>query len=55
MCRLGTAEVESALLKGSKDVSEAAVVGFPHEIKGMLLMRCLSPTDSDSDLLCLSN
>lgn len=33
--RLGTAEVESALLKGSKDVSEAAVVGFPHDIKGM--------------------
>eukprot|EP01031_Cornospumella_fuschlensis_P041278 gene41278-50380_t len=32
---LGTAEVESALLKGSKDVSEAAVVGFPHEIKGV--------------------
>eukprot|EP01031_Cornospumella_fuschlensis_P040918 gene40918-49908_t len=31
--KLGTAEVESALLKGSKDVSEAAVVGFPHEIK----------------------
>ncbi|MAM61508.1 MAG: acetate--CoA ligase [Maritimibacter sp.] len=31
--RMGTAEVESALVAHSK-VSEAAVVGFPHEIKG---------------------
>ena len=31
--RLGTAEVESALVAHSS-VSEAAVVGFPHEIKG---------------------
>jgi len=31
--RLGTAEVESALVAHSK-VSEAAVVGFPHAIKG---------------------
>src|SRR5690606_29204653 len=31
--RLGTAEVESALVAHPK-VSEAAVVGFPHEIKG---------------------
>ena len=31
--RLGTAEVESALVAHNK-VSEAAVVGFPHEIKG---------------------
>jgi acetyl-CoA synthetase len=31
--RLGTAEVESALV-GHKDVAEAAVVGFPHDIKG---------------------
>lgn len=31
--RLGTAEIESALV-AHKDVSEAAVVGFPHEIKG---------------------
>ena len=31
--RLGTAEVESALVSHEK-VSEAAVVGFPHEIKG---------------------
>ncbi|MBM3503949.1 MAG: acetate--CoA ligase [Alphaproteobacteria bacterium] len=31
--RLGTAEVESALV-GHTSVAEAAVVGFPHEIKG---------------------
>ena len=31
--RMGTAEVESALVLHSK-VSEAAVVGFPHDIKG---------------------
>jgi acetyl-CoA synthetase len=31
--RLGTAEIESALVKHAK-VSEAAVVGYPHEITG---------------------
>jgi acetyl-CoA synthetase len=31
--RLGTAEIESALVAHA-DVAEAAVVGFPHEIKG---------------------
>ena len=31
--RMGTAEVESALVSHS-DVAEAAVVGFPHDIKG---------------------
>jgi len=31
--RLGTAEIESALV-AHKDVAEAAVVGYPHEIKG---------------------
>jgi acetyl-CoA synthetase len=31
--RIGTAEIESALV-ANKDVAEAAVVGFPHEIKG---------------------
>jgi acetyl-CoA synthetase len=34
--RLGTAEVESALVSHPK-VSEAAVVGYPHEIKGQAL------------------
>ncbi len=31
--RLGTAEIESALV-GNRKVAEAAVVGFPHDIKG---------------------
>ncbi|MBI4612320.1 MAG: acetate--CoA ligase [Planctomycetes bacterium] len=31
--RIGTAEVESAIV-GHKSVAEAAVVGFPHELKG---------------------
>ncbi|MBI4652459.1 acetyl-coenzyme A synthetase, partial [Candidatus Desantisbacteria bacterium] len=31
--RLGTAEIESALV-ADKNVAEAAVVGFPHDIKG---------------------
>jgi acetyl-CoA synthetase len=31
--RLGTAEIESALV-GNDNVAEAAVVGFPHEVKG---------------------
>jgi len=31
--RMGTAEVESALVS-HKDVAEAAVIGFPHDIKG---------------------
>ena len=34
--RLGTAEVESALVEHD-DVAEAAVVGYPHDIKGCLL------------------
>jgi acetyl-CoA synthetase len=34
--RIGTAEVESALVSHPK-VSEAAVVGYPHEIKGQAL------------------
>jgi acetyl-CoA synthetase len=32
--RLGTAELESALMEHA-DVAEAAVVGFPHDIKGV--------------------
>lgn len=31
--RLGTAEVESAMLEHGQ-VAEAAVVGFPHDVKG---------------------
>ena len=48
--RMGTAEVESALV-AHPDVAEAAVVGYPHEIKGqsiyayVTLMQGIEPTD----------
>ncbi|MCB1214599.1 MAG: acetyl-coenzyme A synthetase, partial [Deltaproteobacteria bacterium] len=48
--RLGTAELESALVKHPK-VMEAAVVGFPHEVKGqgiyafITLAEGVSPSD----------
>ncbi|ROT98058.1 acetate--CoA ligase [Histidinibacterium lentulum] len=48
--RMGTAEVESALV-AHETVSEAAVVGYPHEIKGqgiycyVTLMDGIEPTD----------
>src|SRR5207237_9101493 len=49
--RLGTAEIESALVS-HKDVAEAAVVGFPHDIKGqgiyayVTLKQGVNPTDA---------
>jgi acetyl-CoA synthetase len=49
--RMGTAEVESALVAHEK-VSEAAVVGYPHDIKGqgiyayVTLMSGTEPTDT---------
>ncbi|WP_238370319.1 acetate--CoA ligase [Heliomarina baculiformis] len=48
--RMGTAEVESALVAHSK-VAEAAVVGYPHDIKGqgiycyVTLMNGVEPSD----------
>ena len=48
--RMGTAEVESALVSHDK-VSEAAVVGYPHDIKGqgiysyVTLMKGVEPTE----------
>ena len=48
--RIGTAEVESALVL-HKDVAEAAVVGFPHDIKGqgiyayVTLKQGIEPTE----------
>jgi acetyl-CoA synthetase len=48
--RMGTAEVESALVV-HEHVAEAAVVGFPHPIKGqgiyayVTLMKDIEPTD----------
>ncbi len=49
--RMGTAEVESALVANHK-VAEAAVVGFPHDIKGqgiyayVTLKQGVDPTDA---------
>ncbi len=54
--RIGTAEVESALVLHPK-VAEAAVVGFPHEIKGegiyayVTLMKDAQSSVSDSALI----
>jgi len=48
--RLGTAEIESTLVL-HKDVSESAVVGYPHDIKGqgiyayVSIMKGVEPTD----------
>ncbi len=48
--RMGTAEIESALV-AHKNVAEAAVVGFPHDIKGqgiyayVTLMEGVEPSD----------
>jgi len=49
--RMGTAEVESALV-GHTSVAEAAVVGFPHDIKGqgiyayVTLKQGVTPSDT---------
>ena len=49
--RIGTAEVESALV-GHSGVSEAAVVGYPHDIKGqgvwcyVTLQKGIEPSDA---------
>jgi len=54
--RLGTMEIESALVSHPL-VAEAAVVGFPHEIKGQGISAFVSvpadakPTDADKDAL----
>lgn len=42
--RLGTAEIESALV-AHHNVAEAAVVGYPHDIKGQGIYVYLLPTD----------
>ena len=54
--RMGTAEIESALVANDK-VAEAAVVGYPHDIKGqgiyayVTLMEGVSPSDALMDEL----
>ena len=40
--RMGTAEVESALVAHAK-VAEAAVVGYPHDIKGQGIYAYVTP------------
>ncbi|TCT22233.1 acetate--CoA ligase [Thiobaca trueperi] len=40
--RLGTAEIESALVL-HKDVAEAAVVGYPHDLKGQGIYAYVTP------------
>ena len=53
---MGTAEVESALV-GHHDVAEAAVVGYPHDIKGqgiyayVTLKAGVTPSDALNDEL----
>ena len=55
--RMGTAEIESAL-DSNHLVAEAAVVGFPHEVKGqgiyayVTLKQGVTPTDSLKKDLC---
>ena len=44
--RLGTAEVESALVAHPK-VAEAAVVGFPHDIKGQGIYAYVTLVDGE--------
>ncbi len=50
--RMGTAEVESALVS-HKDVAEAAVVGYPHDIKGQGIYAYVTLMEgvADSDAL----
>jgi len=51
--RMGTAEVESALVSHAK-VAEAAVVGFPHDIKGQGIYAYVTPmrgVAADDELL----
>jgi acetyl-CoA synthetase len=42
--RLGTAEIESALVS-HKDIAEAAVVGYPHDIKGQAIYVYVTPIE----------
>ncbi len=42
--RMGTAEIESALVAHA-DVAEAAVVGYPHDVKGQGIYAYVTPRD----------
>ena len=52
--RMGTAEVESALVL-HKDIAEAAVVGFPHDIKGQGIFAYVTPMSGIEDSEALRN
>ena len=52
--RMGTAEVESALVL-HKDIAEAAVVGFPHDIKGQGIYAYVTPMSGIEDSEALRN
>ena len=45
--RLGTAEIESALVKHSK-IAEAAVVGYPHDLKGQGIYAYVTLVSSET-------
>jgi acetyl-CoA synthetase len=45
---MGTAEVESALVL-HEDIAEAAVVGFPHDIKGQGIYAYVTPMSGVED------
>jgi acetyl-CoA synthetase len=46
--RLGTAEVETAIMSHN-GVAKAAVVGFPHEIKGTAIYAFVVPKDGEAN------
>ena len=46
--RMGTAEVESALVL-HPDIAEAAVVGYPHDIKGQGIYAYITPMSGIED------
>jgi acetyl-CoA synthetase len=50
--RMGTAEVESALVL-HEDIAEAAVVGFPHDIKGQGIYAYVTPMTGVEDSAAL--
>ena len=52
--RMGTAEIESALVSHSK-VNESAVVGFPHPIKGQGIYAYVSLMSGEKDSESLQN
>lgn len=48
--RLGTAEVETAIMTHSS-IAKAAVVGFPHSVKGTAIYAFVVPNNTDDEML----